>query len=325
MTNNPVVAENEYEYEYDDNETETFLVDLDVSSLNTAIKSSIAVTAKGKKKPKPRSRKVDQNTKTPTPDPDPDPDPEPDEPQNPHGTASPGSAQQTPVNDDVREQNDVQTTIPVSFQALGLHSTNPIISYQDQVYSCTWVDMIGTNMFFTQPGASEDIQPALSTDDCDLLGVSTIKLLGHRTIMKKNPKKRARAEDDEEGHLAGRSLGELTHNSAAKNVQIKNQATFLEKLMDIKSQRGHQDMVRTYVDEKTAAKESPQFSQAQSIEIDELNRRVVRGDGAALERLQKIYSQLEEDDGDHGNNAAMEPSHEVGEVGPSPTENMQAV
>ena len=297
-------------------------MDLDVSSLNTVIKSSIGGTAKANKKSKSRSNKADTNTKSLIP-PSPDPDPEQDEPPNADGTGSPGSVQQTPGTDDVRPQDDTETTTRSNVQVLDLHTTNPIISYQDQAYSCTWVDMIGTNLFFTQTGASEELEPVISTDDCDLLGMSTIKLLGHRTIMKKSSKKRTRSEGegDAQLNLPGRSLGELTNNNASKNIQIKNQATFLEKLMDIKKTRGHQDIVRTYVDEHTVAKDAPKFSEAQSIEIDELNRRVVRGDGEALERLQTIYSQLEEDEED-GDNAAMEPNDGLGD-GPSPTENMQ--
>lgn len=238
-------------------------------------------------------------------------------PQNADGAASPVPAQTTSGNNATREQNDADLTVPSNVQVLGLHTTNPVISYQDQVYSCTWVDMIGTNMLFTQPGASEDVEPVVSTDDCDLLGMSTIKLLGHRTIMKKSSRKRGRPEDDGEGddsqtldvadtqpQVVGRSLGTLTGYNSHKNVQIKRQAAFLGKLAEIKDKRGHQDTVRTYVDEKIASHAPWKFSKSQAIEIDDLNRRVGRGEAEALERLRTIYSQFKEDDN------AMEPNPE---------------
>ncbi len=91
------------------------------------------------------------------------------------------------------------------------------------------------------------------------------------------------------------------------NADIKRQAAFLEKLMDVKRAKGESDNVRTVFSQRKSTKiiqprdietggtrpreEFPSVS----AEIEELNRRVVRGDATALMRLQDIYSTMEED------------------------------
>ncbi|KEF52216.1 uncharacterized protein A1O9_11843 [Exophiala aquamarina CBS 119918] len=317
--------EYEYEYEYDENETEAFLVDLDLSSLNhTVVRPNIsgASAGAGAHKPNKTSNSKGKGSISATHSPDPDAEEVSSATARPQiedgdGSVSPEPQTQQPTPTPGQEgtaepeQDDTDLNAPSNVQVLDLHTSNPIISYQDQVYSCSWVDMIGTNMFFTQPGVSGDIvqPPLLSTDDFDLLGTSTIKLLGYRAHMKKSSKKRARPEDAETQQQApeGRSLGTLTRSNPKKNAQIKRQATFLEKLMEIKDRRGHQDSVRTYVDEKIASQELSKLSETQRTEMDALNRRVVRGDADALERLEKIYSQLDDVAGDFSGDNAMEP------------------
>lgn len=329
-------------------------MDLDLSSLNHTVVKPNFSGAGGPKTGKTSNNKGKENTST-TRTPEPDAEEISSGAANPRledGSASPEPQAQQPrlgsesLAEREQEQDDADLNALSNVQVLDLHTRNPIISYQDHVYSCSWVDMIGTNMFFTQPGISEDygVQPLLSTDEFDLLGTSTIKLVGHRAYMKKSSKKRARPEDDGEDYTnnaeraelpqqdpEGRSLGTLTRSNPKKNAQIKRQAAFLEKLMEIKDKRGHQDSVRAYVDEKIASHEQSKLSETQRTEIDELNRRVVRGDGDALERLEKIYSQLDDDhrddgDGDVDDNA-MEPQAEP-EPGDGPgglegPENMQ--
>ena len=200
-------------------------------------------------------------------------------------------------------------------QILELHSHNPIISYQNEVYSCTWSDMIGTNLFF---GKHDDEADALrSTDEYDLLGTSRIKLIGRKAKITDKPGKRGaykNTADDiqDEGIdlMSGKSLGNLRFGNATINRDIKKQAKFLERLMDAKRAKGETDNVRTVFKPRGAP--SPrkikglgkrvraQDNEDASQEIEELNRRVVRGDANALMRLQEIYSALEDQAGDGG-------------------------
>jgi len=311
-------------------------VDLDLSSLNhAAFKPNISGAGASKSSKNPTTKGKD-NADTRSPDPDAEAiSSGAARPQIEDGSASPEaqlqSQEPTPTPTPGQERDDPGLNGPSNVQVLDLHTSNPIISYQDHVYSCSWVDMIGTNMFFTQPGMAEEynVQPVLSTDEFDLLGTSTIKLVGHRAHMKKSSKKRARPEDDgKENNNSnnvesaepprqdpeGRSLGTLTGTNPKRNARIKQQAKFLEKLIEIKDKRGHRDSVRAYVDDNIASHQPSKLSEAQRAEIDALNRRVVRGDGDALDRLEEIYSQLDDvhghrDIGDVGDNAMEPQSH----------------
>lgn len=213
-------------------------------------------------------------------------------------TPSINEPQGTPARD---TEEDDQGAVPSmsKVQILGLDTTNPIVSYMDRVYSCMWTDMIGSNMFLAQPGMIDFDDILLSGDDYDLIGTSRIKLVGEPTnlVPKHPPVPDGNGKEDEHGQPVepqetpeGRSLGDIRHPNAKVNSQIKRQASFLEKLMDLKRQRGEDDIVRVFVDEKSASTGLPVLHDTMHDELQELNRKVVKGDAEALARLQNIYS-----------------------------------
>ena len=200
-------------------------------------------------------------------------------------------------------------------QILEFASANPIVSFEDQVYSCTWHDVIGTNLFFSEPEGSLPENENSVKGEFDYLGSTRIKLVGHRARVTQRapPKKRGRPGNDDaeeveqvdgpgsDGEIAmsGKSLGDLHFSSATTNIEMRRQARFLEKFMNVKRARGEKDNVRTIVNGKmiAAMKRSQdrgrhdQFDQeAVNEEVARLNRRIIRGDGTAVARLQEIYS-----------------------------------
>lgn len=219
---------------------------------------------------------------------------------------------ETPKDNGQSGRDDIQILDPASL--------NPIISYRGQYFTCTWSDMIGTNMFFTQP--SEELpsgEPILRGAGFNLQGLSRIKLIAQKSKVVAQPgsKKRARATDGEqhseaeqEGEaVGGKALGTLRSSNPTTNIEIRKQANFLERLMDIKRRKGENDNVRTAfpiggakhrVHRSTPTK-APVNSQASTSrgnfakEIEQLNRRVVRGDRDALFRLEEIYEQMEDE------------------------------
>ena len=211
-----------------------------------------------------------------------------------------------------------------NIQILDLHGQHPIISYHGQIYRCTWSDLIGTAMFFSKAEPSMNQDVLMSTDDFHLINTSRIKLIGQKAkLTGKTGRKRRREIDDElqedvEGDVVqdedtspgrGKSLGNICTFNPKTNADIKRQAAFLEKLMDIKRAKGESDYVRTVFTQSKQTKiiqprddkmrESRQRQDFPSMEmekeIEELNRKVVRGDATALMRLQDIYSGIEDD------------------------------
>jgi len=322
--NSAVGDENEYEYEYDDNETEvrqspitevtgffcivlivlqTFLVDLDLFSLNSAVISK-APARRRSRKPR-RRRKAALEAESPSQD-----------PFNVDSLNDGEAATDTRQLDQAVPGIDSNQNKGGGVQILDLHCHNPMISFQDQMYSCTWTDMIGTNMFFTHPLELPLFDAYKSTDHYDLLGISRIKLAGRRAQVteKKVTKKRARDAQDE-AELAdtgenqgirtdtGKSLGDFVSRNTSGNMELRKQADFLQRLSAAKKARGDKDIVRTFVSKHTTMGPSSGNAEKKAMlrdEVDELNQRILRGDAQALARLNEIDAELEEGVDDTG-------------------------
>jgi hypothetical protein len=277
---------------------QTFLVDIDLSSLNKTQKASA---------PGSKTLKTPKRVKTTTISIQPEND-------DLSGNMTPevevealGSENQDQIQDtaisDLPGVEETPVPFPINTQILDLNSNNPIISYYDQLYSCIWTDMVGTNMFFSQPDSSAQTQALHSTAEYDLLATSRIKLVGHPITTKKTvQKKRARSEESDgtpseavqakEGSPEAQSLGSLPHRNPKANAQIRKQAAFLERLMSIKDGRGEADAVRTYVDEDIAS--HSQLNDLTSATLKELNGRVIKGDADAITETREAYARLKE-------------------------------
>ena len=218
-------------------------------------------------------------------------------------------------------------------QILELESYNPVVSYQNEVYSCTWSDVIGTNMFFTEHDEETTADPLHATEDYDLLGISRIKLIGRKAKLTNKPgtsegyRNTADNVEEERDPRPGKGFGSLRSSNPVVNRERKKQAKFLENLMDAKRAKGQIDNVRTVYNPsrvprgELGATLTMQGGQASSREIEELNRRVVRGDAAALRRLQMIYSEQDEQQADNGVPQASAPTPGSGWHGSIDTEN----
>lgn len=194
---------------------------------------------------------------------------------------------------------------------LDLHTGNPIVSFKGDAYSCTWTDMIGTNMFFSQPKETPLYDPEISTNDFDMIGISQIKLVGNPIKVTPIPQNAAastaktwtRNEAPTTPLQSGKSLGTIRRSNAKVNADLRKQANFLEQLMNIKKNRGERDNVHVVMNSKiskAAAAGKLKFrTKKKQEEIDELNRRIVRGDGEALRKLENMYSGRDEDSDDY--------------------------
>jgi TFIIIC subunit triple barrel domain len=279
-------------------------VDLDLSSLNGVIRPRL----QSRKKLIPTT-----TTKTANPAATPaasSPTPTPAS----AGTAT-GNATQRGANNDVQPNTPaaprgtlLEAPAPgTEIQVLELGSHNPVISYQNEIYSCTWSDMIGTNMFFSEHDEEMEADPLRSAEDYDLLGISRVKLIGRKAKLADKPGRKETCRnagndlhDEEMDVTSGRGFGTIRASNPVINREVKKQAKFLENLMDAKRAKGQTDNVRTVYKPSRAPHEGAgngptvRGEQALSQEIEELNRRVVRGDADALRRLQIIYSEPDE-------------------------------
>lgn len=208
-------------------------MDLDLTSLNAPTQPRRDRSSKGSfKKSRKQTSKVGQVEQQPAPA-----DPES------RGPASPDSSLEQNHNNDVKpESTDTVELVEID-------STNPLISYKAQVYSCTWTDMVGTNMFFSQPSEEVVSDPLRSTEEYDLIGTSRIKLAGHRARLVSKPKSRKRRGS----HAADSDpIDSDSHDSPPDDAKVKEQkqkqALFLERLSSAKRARGETDNVTTVLD-----------------------------------------------------------------------------
>ncbi|KAF7589099.1 hypothetical protein BBP40_004766 [Aspergillus hancockii] len=270
--------DSDYEYEYDEQETETFYLNLDLTTSHGPIRA-------------PRRRHDPTATTSST-----------------AATPGPSSASVPPSRSDDNEptlaSTEVDNTLAERVQILGLHTHNPIISYQNQIFSCSWADQIGTELLFSradfesQPGpqpesevAAPRVIPLKRGKDFDLLAANSVKVLGRRAnlISSAGPAQNFPHPD---------AALDVTAGANRRVTTQTNQALFLDRLKGIKRIRGETDAVRTIFSLKRAQNLDDRLrgwarTEEQLAEIQRLNDAALQGNSDAITELENLYKQLE--------------------------------
>ncbi|TKA77778.1 hypothetical protein B0A55_04698 [Friedmanniomyces simplex] len=151
-----------------------------------------------------------------------------------------------------------------SLQFLDLHTQEPLVRFNEGVYSCNWHTDLGTQFFVSQPGSiSKPVRPG---HVLDVVGTSQTKLLGRPVKLHQRkawaddtPRDSPQKPADGPGFDSGRMLAATLPPSELSNLRpgqqlvipldaIKKpeqaaQASFLEKLSAIKLQKGEHDII----------------------------------------------------------------------------------
>ncbi|KAL8662774.1 MAG: hypothetical protein Q9168_008205, partial [Polycauliona sp. 1 TL-2023] len=167
MDNNPVSApspleeqdgDSNWEYEYEETETESFYVTVDVSS--AAQQGRVPKKTEALFSANSNLRNQDGQAESTTAI--------PIDPALQGGSAS-GKIQ------DERPQDRIQI--------LDLHTRNPLISYDDRIYSCNWAATIGTDIFLASPESlsaatvdGEKVTPIHELPNVSIIGTSCVNL-----------------------------------------------------------------------------------------------------------------------------------------------------
>jgi hypothetical protein len=170
-------------------------------------------------------------------------------------------------------------------QILELDSVNPIVSYQGEVFSCIWSDMVGTNMFFTHPETTDATEALRSADDYNLIGMSRIKLLGHRAKITKRPAESNETDGNEEDGQQRDSNNASSSQNTDDRIREK-QASFLERIMEINGRSG------------TAVVQAPTNQEMPSADQENLHEphgvQALEEDAETLVRPQEVHSQSDQ-------------------------------
>ncbi|OOF90280.1 hypothetical protein ASPCADRAFT_179386 [Aspergillus carbonarius ITEM 5010] len=270
---NPDDPDSDYEYEYHPTETETVYLTLDLTSLHGPIR--------------PPRRRDSSSHSTTTPS-------NPSHHDEPDAALSSAEADANPSTDRV--------------QILALHTPNPIISYQNQIFSGSWADQIGTELLFSRPEHPHDatememsnpVIPLRQTKNYDLLAANSVKILGRKANLISSSSN-VYAPDASAAQDPAETSATTTTTSAGvvrKTAPQTNQARFLERLAGLKRSKGETDSVRmTFSTKRMQNLEDRVHGWARTDEqleqIHRLNELALSGDANAMAELEGLYSRL---------------------------------
>lgn len=209
-------------------------------------------------------------------------------------------------------------------QIMDLHTRNPIISYQNQVFSCSWADMIGTELLFSHPEGHSNLPTLRRNDEYDLISANRVKIIGKKgTLVASSfegtePVSDSAAAELEQASAAGETTSALVPANQAPKRRATNQARFIERLVKAKRARGENDAVRTVFSQKQSEEFQSRLrgwskTQEQMAEYERLNQRVMQGDPDAQVALEEFYEKME------GGFAATDEEEGTGQPGTSET------
>lgn len=140
-------------------------------------------------------------------------------------------------------------------QILDLHSANPIVSYQNQIYSCEWTSTIGTDLLLTttDPDFTHPILREMT--GVSVLAATSIKLFARpvQLASRRNVSTQAELQDQIPALETSSQVEEepqpttivIPPNLAPSRARL-DQASFLERLMAAKAARGEKDQVTVF-------------------------------------------------------------------------------
>ena len=192
-------------------------------------------------------------------------------------------------------------------QILDLHTQNPLISYHDRIYSCTWASTIGTDIFLASPESlsaasidREPLTPIYTLPNVSIIGTSCINLTARPvTITPRNDSSQPQSTNIAPStHLQPVPISpnddppqplKITSPPSASGVPIQDQplkiplspgaantrraqASFLESLSAIKASKGETDQVTVHAvkqNQGTGWRVQRRLAQEQAALLDE--------------------------------------------------------
>ncbi|KAJ5441191.1 Transcription factor TFIIIC tau55-related protein [Penicillium cf. griseofulvum] len=191
-------------------------------------------------------------------------------------------------------------------QILDLHTTNPIISYYNQMFSCSWADQIGTELVFASPdtetGPDNHLpQPLHRGPSYELVAANSVKILGRKAHLAPNAGP-GPAQGFTEGPTPESALSQEASPLGVprRPTGPSHQAQFLYRLQQIKNAKGETDAVRMVMSTRRQVNMADRQqgwarTEAQLAEIERLNERASRGDLEAKATLDLLIQELNQE------------------------------
>ncbi|KAJ5762519.1 uncharacterized protein N7511_005901 [Penicillium nucicola] len=193
-------------------------------------------------------------------------------------------------------------------QILGLHTCNPVVSYYNQIFSCSWADQIGTELVFANPDTDPDMnnhptEPLHRGPSYELIAANSAKILGRKATL---------IPSGSDPNLNAASQGS-TSQGVPRRAAPTHQVHFIQRLQQIKSTKGDSDTVRTVLSTRRNVNIGDRVSgwartEAQMAEIERLNQRALQGDPEAQATLEQLIQELNAPDSSESDQSSDESS-----------------
>jgi TFIIIC subunit triple barrel domain len=193
---------------------------------------------------------------------------------------------------------------PERIQILDLHTENPMVTYKAHTFSCSWAENIGTELLFTFHDPERPL-PVLRSlpDDVELLAASSARLISKS--VKLIPKAPVRGEADEAyAERGGRNPGFVDQKVGGITIPVgsgasnsrKEQARFLERMMEIKQQKGEKDAVTVVAQRRLYPAGWRTVLKERRVEERAELRSVIRKGGSDVQEATKRLKEMDEED-----------------------------
>ena len=185
-------------------------------------------------------------------------------------------------------------------QILGLHSRNPIVAYRGTIYSCKWASNIGTELLFIEHDPNS-VLPVLRNlpGQVDLLAASSTRIMSSIIDVESKAQSAAPPQPKRRKVAKGKDPTLVIPVGMHASDKRKSQARFLQRLMEIKEERGEKDEVTVYTQKKLSRAEwrehLAQKRDEERVKLQKIVRKSKRSDSVqqAKERLAELDEENE--------------------------------
>ncbi|KAA8569728.1 hypothetical protein EYC84_001311 [Monilinia fructicola] len=176
-------------------------------------------------------------------------------------------------------------------QILGLHEDHPVVSYEGNIYQCQWEENMGTELLFTAHDPKSQL-PVLQpvSDEVDLLAASSARITSVKTKVEDKDPTGGPASKRRNYFWRSGNIRELKIPvGVAASEQRKNQAFFLQSLIQIKESKREKDHVTVMAQRRNTNRQwRAVMKQKQAAEVAQIRKGMATGKISRADGQQRL-------------------------------------
>lgn len=192
---------------------------------------------------------------------------------------------------DTRRGGDAEAEAKPEVQILGLHEDHPIVSYEGNIYKCQWEENMGTELLFTahDPNSKLPILQSVSKE-VDLLAASSARITSLITkVEDKDPGGGPAAKRRNYFWRSGNIRELKIPVGVAASEQRKNQAFFLQSLIQIKESKRERDNVTVMAQRRHTNRQwRAVMKQKQAAEVAQIKKAIATSKMSRVDGQQRL-------------------------------------